>query len=763
MLNRAPLWFTLLIALVSGSSAFAGGLSLSRDPGFPYHVKADALSYDELTKTYTARGHVTITRGDQVLSADAVELNMETMDVRAFGNVRFQSGQDRLEGERVDMNLDAGTGILYEGSLFIKESHFYISGAEIEKSGDASYHIADGCFTTCDGDSPAWQIKAKDATVEVEGYGKLKRAAFYAKSVPLIYMPYLLFPTSTKRQTGFLIPQYSQSNKKGFEYSQPFFWALSENADATLYETYMSHRGFKHGVEFRYALSPRDGGAAMFDYLNDRERDDGTGSGFQGYTGDDEDRTNKGRWWFRAKADQELVAGFNAKLDLDVVSDQDYLREFKTGYSGFRASDDYFEKQFGRDLDDHTETVRLNQLNINRNWSLFSLNTDLRWYDDVIIRKNDDPDPTMQRLPHIRFDGAKQTLFSLPLYFDLESSCDYLWRDHGARGYIASLHPRFYYPFRILKYFDFEPSAGFRETIWYIEKFEDEPLGSGNRFSSNEAPDFKADLSTDVTRVFHMDGKSLSKLKHSIRPQVVYNYVHVPSESDRPNFAGADPSESYLEDDWVYDSDNALKDVNLITYSITNFFSTKSLKPEKTDKGEQPDATAEKSPPSHEYNDFCRVRFSQSYNINKAGSDSGDKRKQPFSDIRGEIELRPHRHLNLDGDVSWNAYDTDFTSYNALLAVSDKRGDRAWVDYRYTRDCCKNIRTRLLAQLFGPFSATWEYDRNLKDSKAEKMTVGLRYAHQCWSLAISYTDDREIDEQKYFVEIGLVGLGQIGF
>ena len=135
----------------------------------------------------------------------------------------------------------------------------------------------------------------------------------------------------------------------------------------------------------------------MYDFLYDRQIDDGTADGYEGFTEDNELRLNRERWWFRMKNDQDLPAGFKAKLDVDLVSDQDYLREFDTGYSGYEDSDSYFLKEFGRELDDETDTVRLNQLNLNRGWDKYSLNIDFRWYDNVIIRKNDLPDGT--RLP----------------------------------------------------------------------------------------------------------------------------------------------------------------------------------------------------------------------------------------------------------------------------------------------------------------------------------------------------------------------------
>jgi len=752
MFFRACLWSIPLAVVLWSSSTLAGVPSIRTESNLPYHIKADSLSYDDATETYSARGHVTVTKGNQSLQADAVDLNARTMEAKARGDVHFTSGEDWLTGTRLEINLDAGIGTLYDGTLFIKESHFYIRGDRIEKIGEDSYHITDGRFTTCDGDSPAWEITGKDIKVTIDGYGTVKHTALWAKSVPLLYAPFLVFPAKIKRQSGLLVPQISYSNRNGFEYNQPFFWAISESTDATFYESHIDHRGFKHGVEYRYISERESKGSVMYDFLYDRQIDDGTtpqdstGYHYEGFRGDAEDRLNRKRWWFRMKSDQQLPAGFKAKLDTDVVSDQDYLREFSRGYTGFEKNDSYFQKEFGRDLDDHTDTVRVNQLNLNRSWDQYSLNTDLRWYDDVIIRKKDDLDRTLQKLPSIRFEGSKQKLFAQPLYFDLESSYDHFWRDYGTRGHRADLHPRLYYPVRLCKYFDFEPSVGLRETLWQVEEYEDETPNKEDRLLSREAFDFKADLSTEFSRIFDLKGGTLDRIMHTVKPQVVYDYVPVPDEGEYPNFEGID----------------RIEEKNLVTYLITNNLTARSIERRNRNIGKDPGSIDEPGPPVYSYHDFCRIKFSQSYDIIEARRDNLAGGNRPFSDIKGELELRPYDCLDLDGDVAWSPYDGEYKSYNAILALCDRRGDRGSVDYRYTRDNSKSILTKILVKLFHPVSAYWEHERTLQEGEEVKTAIGFRYEPQCWSLTVTYTHDKTMDVREYFVQVSLHGLGKIG-
>jgi LPS-assembly protein len=420
------------------------------------------------------------------------------------------------------------------------------------------------------------------------------------------------------------------------------------------------------------------------------------------------------------------------------VSDQDYLREFYSGYSGYRDSDRYFLDEWGRGLEDRTESVRRNQLNLNTTWQQFSLNADIRWYDDVIIRKNNDPDPTLQMLPHVEFDSSRTELPQTPFYLDLDSSYDYFWRDIGTKGHRMDLHPRFYYPVELLKYLAFEPSVGVRETAWQVEKYEDEDPERDDHFEYRTVFDFKADLSTEFSRVYDMGSRTVRKIRHAVRPQVVYDYIPVPDQDDYPYFEGID----------------RIEEQHILTYSITNYFTAKTITPQEAGTNER-----EHSQKSC-YDDFCRIKLWQSYDIREARGHVESGKKRPFSDIEGEVELRLSDYVDLDADVAWSPYDGNFTSYNALLALGNDRGDNAFIDYRYTRGETESIRARLNVKLFDPVSAYCEAERDLKDTQGVETVVGFRYEPQCWSIDIGYTRDSAIDSYGYLFEIKLHGLGK---
>ena len=72
------------------------------------------------------------------------------------------------------------------------------------------------------------------------------------------------------------MPQGGYSTRKGAFATQPFYWAIDDRSDATFYLEYMSERGWKPGVEYRYFLTREAKGAVMFDYFHDDKVDNGT-------------------------------------------------------------------------------------------------------------------------------------------------------------------------------------------------------------------------------------------------------------------------------------------------------------------------------------------------------------------------------------------------------------------------------------------------------------------------------------------------------
>nr|MCU0562873.1 hypothetical protein [Desulfobacterales bacterium] len=320
----------LLPSEATAAEASTPGLRIPPlDPQLPWTIEADHLTHDPERDEYVAEGNVLLAKMDRAISADRVRYSRRDRMAYAEGHVIVTVGTDRLSGSYLEMDLESERGYLDNGTIFIRETNYHISGNRIERVGADLYAIDRGVVTTCDGDPPDWKISGRDVKIHENGSGSAWNALVYARDVPLLYFPYVSFPARNERQSGFLFPEMGYSSRRGVYYNQPFFWAIDDQTDATLYLEYMSERGWKPGVEYRYYLTRDAKGAVMFDYLHDDKVDNGQGSSTEDWGYPDAGlRPNRDRYWFRMSHVNPLPGGFLGRVDLDVPSDQDYLRDF---------------------------------------------------------------------------------------------------------------------------------------------------------------------------------------------------------------------------------------------------------------------------------------------------------------------------------------------------------------------------------------------------------------------------------------------------
>ena len=715
----------------------------------PWVLEADEIAYDRQLDQYTARGNVKISKADKQLTADFIRFNHKTMQVWAQGNVVLTVGQDIVSGSLLEIDLDQQVGSIEDAYLFLKENNFHITGHKIQKTGPNTYHIDKATLTTCDGDRPDWKISGRDVKVKDDGSGTAKHATLRVKNVPVLYSPFFYYPARTDRQSGFLIPEFASSDRKGEQYTQPFFWAISDSADATFYADYMTKRGLKLGVEARYILSKRSQGTLMLDGLHDRKIDDGRGDASKdyGYEDDPADvlRTNENRFWLRGSHHQQLPYDIFAKLDLDIAEDQDYLREFREGYMGYGETEKYFLKVFQRQLDDLNDPLRVNRLNLNRIWPKFSFNFEPRWNDDT--RRDANTSRTLQRLPFIGLDGAKQKILDSPFYFDLESQYNYFWRDKGFRGQRIDLHPRFYLPFRVQNYLTIEPSAGLRQTTYRLDQKNIHNESAKDRWEHRELFDTRIDFFTEITRVFDLENQGFEKIKHTIRPQVSHEFIPSVSQGDLP----------------LFDPIDRIEETNKITYSLTNTLTSKSKKVEIKPQTSQHLTSGANHQPTvnYEYNDFFRFDVRHSYDFESSN--------RSFSPIAARLDINPAKYIRADAETTWSVYDNDILSQNLQANLWDHRGDELYVDYRYVKKSkeidnpgtIQTIYGKLTMKLTDRLSILLDHKQNIEKRLRIRTGAGFSYKANCWSFDFKYTD--EPNDQIFEFKVNLFGLGGIGY
>jgi LPS-assembly protein len=722
-------------------SAPGQAADLPEDPGaISWNLSAGTVTYDRNADVYIAEDSVVITGGKTRLEADYVEFSNTTKEVVAQGNVKLISGGDVISSNAMQVNLATETGYIEKGTIFIQKNHFYIRGEQIRKTGAFTYSAETGSITSCDGDTPDWKITGKDVRVTIEGYGFARDTTLWAKNLPALYSPFLAFPVKTQRQTGFLTPGISTSSRLGYVYEQPFFWAISPSRDATLYAGYLSDRGPKAGAEYRYVTDDVSKGIWQIDFLNDDKVDDGTFATRDYRYDSTPQRTNTDRYWLRAKTDQALPHGFFARLDLDVVSDPDYLLEFKDGMTGFDSSNQVFAGEFGRDLDEYDDDLRKNSLIIDRSWSQHALNMRALWYDNVTARRTSEEDTTLQTLPGIEFSAVRQQIGGTGLYYAMDSELTSFFRQHTVNtaapfrttarvnGQRLDIAPTFFYPVKLGKNVSFQPFAGFRGTAYHTDSFTD-IHGEDDPFRFRGLYELGGHLTTRLNRVFTASTAFSDKIQHQVTPGVSYHFLPYVDQKDLPSF----------------DSLDDIEETNHLTWFLTHRFIARNPIPGK-------DGT-----PVNQYRELGWIKFFQDYDL-KHERDGQNAPDQPWSDIHVDARIYPFSFLSLRTDLAWSPYDYHFNTLNMNTTLTSARGDAITTAYRYTTDTNESWYTRLHIRINRELSTYYSFEKDLDRKNTIETRAGILLEKACWAMGLDFKES-DLDKRFAFM-ITLKGIGE---
>ena len=371
-------------------------------------------------------------------------------------------------------------------------------------------------------------------------------------------------------------------------------------------------------------------------------------------------------------------------------------------------------------------------------------NGDLLWNDNVTKRRWENTNDTLQQLPRIALDGAKQSIVDSPLFWDLDSEYTFFYREDGDRGHRADLYPRAYLPLTWKNYLSVEPSVGWRHTSWIMDRREDENL---DRSTYRQIYDLELDLSTEFSKVIDSPVASADRIRHSIKPQAVYAYTPDQDQSDLPDFGTAI---------------DRIAEKNTITYSLTNTFTARrkaQASPTGTARHAAPENTRKAVsalPRAYEYSRFCRFYLEQTYDIAAAREDA----PEPFSDIFGELDIDIGPYVHVDADAEFDPYDSHLSSHNVAAVLADRRGDRLWIEHRYERDASESLHATLALRLTGRLTARGEYERDLQADNDILKGAGFLYTSQCWAFDFFYSV--EDDDQRVSFNLTLNGLGGFG-
>jgi lipopolysaccharide export system protein LptA len=154
-----------------------------------------------------------------------------------------------------------------------RQSYFRLEGDELTRVNGNDFNARHSLWTPCRCDAdeePAWGVRAATTEAQMGGYATFYDAMLEIKGMPILYLPWLKIPIKDRRQSGLLMPTFSEDAVSGSGYSQPLFLDLGPDRDATLKGDIFERRGLRAGGEFRWKRRQYSGLQLNVEGMRDR-------------------------------------------------------------------------------------------------------------------------------------------------------------------------------------------------------------------------------------------------------------------------------------------------------------------------------------------------------------------------------------------------------------------------------------------------------------------------------------------------------------
>ncbi len=689
------------------------GLGIAEDESL--YIKAEALRFLAEHNMFVAEGTVEITYRGILLTADRVEFNQLTGDTVAIGNVRYEEGGESIVAERTELNLDSELGTILTGKLSLEGDH-YITGREIEKIDEDTYLVYSGSYTACSSDSPAWSFRCTSAKVQQGEYLQSWNTIGYIQGIPIMYLPYFVFPMKTERQSGFLVPHIGRSSDQGMRVTNTYFWAISQGQDMTLTHNYSEERGHRFDLEYRYLVGKDAEGTLVGKYVPDRVA---------------EETNRRLSWGHRQTLPYDVKTIVNMKLTSNVQ----------------------FDKDFETDLSDRTRRDLRSTVSFTRNFSQHTLRL---LFDRLDNLREENSGQAKQRFPELQFNSQFPSILGTRLNISQETVLAHLEEEGNNEKRFERLDTKanIVFPITIIdQALTLNPSLNGHMTYYSRDATTAEHREMPAEPVHQQYYDAGISMSGPrFNRIFELSQKyRIQRIKHLIEPTLSFSYNPAVDEVNVPKFDGVDLQSRTRS--------------RSLAYGITQRLLAKRVT--ETDwarfQDDDEDVTLEELPT--EVQEIASLSVTQSYNLEDV--------RRKFSDITLKFTTTPLEPYTLTMDATFDVYVESFVRNNFNVQAElwnfwnvGMQWDRTAVVNTDTDDITTirrflNLNTQMT--LFSRLSLTYQGQMNLENKKRINDIFGLIYNAQCWNVRGNYMKQLIGDERQnsYNIMLEFKNLGEL--
>lgn len=476
------------------------------------------------------RGNVLVRRDTTILSSDEVHYTVEgqSESVDAIGSLQVWDQGAYLTGSRGQMVMNNEITIIENSTFRFPEAHAHGSATRVQLSGNDLIKANEVRYSTCNPDDEQWFLEAERLRLDKsDDQGTARNVWVTFKGVPIFFSPYLSFPLSDARKSGFLAPNAGVTSSTGVEATVPYYFNIAPNMDATVGLRTMAERGIQLQGEFRYLFGWGQGSFTSEVMANDNKTDDSRiGVSLEHYS--------------------QLTSRWRTDLTFDWVSDSEYFEDLGTSLAV--SSQSFLEQR----------------ADLSYSGDNFYLLTRAQHYQTV---DSDLPGTSRPygRLPQIYLATGFHER-NLRLNVNTTAEVVHFDRRDSVTGVRWDLRPNVTFPYRTASGF-IVPKAILRYTGYSLSN---EPRTQDDA-PSRLVPSFSIDSGLFFDRPFSFGARQLTQ---TLEPRLYYLFTPFDRQDDLPVFDTGEFTFSFAQlfrDDRFSGADR-LSDANQLTMAVTSRF-----------------------------------------------------------------------------------------------------------------------------------------------------------------------------------------------
>ncbi|MEM7196066.1 MAG: LPS assembly protein LptD [Pseudomonadota bacterium] len=678
---------------------------------------ADQISYDQDSYIANAAGNVVLytTNGTEIKAED-LELEVDTF-IGSANNVNIRVADPAPpKSDRKHGNFDENysllapfrtvyvTGSPHKGA---RDENIYVraraNADRMDFEGEGFERLTNTTFTTCAEGNNDVLLQASEIELDHDtGIGTAKNMTLRFKGVPIFYFPTATFPINNERKTGFLFPSVGYDDDSGFILQVPYYINIAPQHDATITPKLLTDRGIQLYTEYRH--------------LGENSRTELRGE----FLPSDDQFEEEDRYAVGLDHQHRFGTRWNADVDLQTVSDSDYLRDFSNDVDVVASS---FVQQRAE--------LRYNSPNLR-----FEAST--QTFDIVNDQITESSQP-YEILPRLALD-VKPYEFGL-FETGLDSEFTNFAHEDNARvtGTRLRLKPYLSVPYR--KIFGYvEPKLSVQSISYSLD---DNP--TGDESPSVSVPIFSVDSGLYFDREFKRGAKLYSQ---SLEPRLFY--LNIPDkleQEDFPNFdtgGGSNSSYGHFFRENRFFGGDRVGDTHQVSFGVTSRIT-------EEDTGRQRLSMS-----------IGQVFFFDDREVGLTAD--SDPETESTSDIIGEITANINVDWRLSAFARFDQEESEMSSYRFSADYDHSSRRNASISYTRTGETAEQINIDFET----PLAAHWQFAGraaySLEDSELRSSRIGISYDGCCWATRLEserYLDGTGEYRNRVLVTLEFDDLGRI--